>query len=264
MNALRHLTSTDHTSFFGRLLRFPLRIVPSGTVVRIATGLNKGLKWICGSSIQRCWFGTYEFDKQDFVAGIVKPGMTVWDVGANVGFYTLAFSRLVGASGAVFAFEPLAANVAYLLRHIELNSLSNVTVIQAALSDTVDLVGFSATRVSSIGAISERNGSYLLPTLTAENVISRLPKSSPDLIKLDVEGAEAAILCASKDLLDRHSPDILLALHGAVQEQACSKLLTDLGYRLFSLDGVEIKSDGTLMHDEVFATRGPLRSPPQK
>lgn len=123
------------SSFVGWLLRLPLKIIPRGSVVRIRTGLNRGMKWIVGSSTHGCWLGTYESDKQVVLSRFLKPGMTVFDVGANAGFYTLAFSRLVGDRGQVWAFEPYAINVGNLIRHIELNDLNNVNLVQAAVAD---------------------------------------------------------------------------------------------------------------------------------
>jgi FkbM family methyltransferase len=255
VHLLRRLTSSDHTSLLGRLIRLPLKLVPSGWVVRIPTGLNRGRRWICGSSIQRCWFGTYEFEKQDFIARMVKPGMTVWDIGANVGFYTLAFAQLVGPTGQVLAFEPLAANAAFLLRHLELNALTNVKVIQAALSDTADLLGFTATQNSSMGSLAGRDLPYLVPTLTPAAVLVALPGSIPQLLKVDIEGAEGAVLQAFRPILEQHSPDILLALHGPVQEEQCLRLLQDLGYSLFYLNGERVPAAGSLSSDEIFAMR---------
>ena len=252
---LRYLTTTDHNSIVGRIIRFPLRLIPPTTIVRIPSGLNKGFRWICGSSIQRCWFGTYEFDKQDFVARIIKPGMTVWDVGANVGFYTLAFAGLVGKAGKVISYEPLAANVRYLLRHIELNHLRNITVIQAALSDTTELLGFTATSTSSIGTLTSRNHHYLIPTLTPTAIVEAFPAFVPQIIKLDIEGAEATVLTAARSLLQEHSPDILLALHGKTQEERCVELLNELGYNLFYLNGRQVDINHPLSSDEVYASR---------
>ncbi len=256
MKLLRTLTRTDHKSLPGRLLRLPLRLVPSGAVIRIPSGVNKGFRWVCGSSIQRCWFGTYEMEKQDFVARAVRPGMTVWDVGANVGFYTLAFARLVGGAGSVYAFEPMAANVAYLLRHVEMNGLINVKIIQTALGGSDEIVGFSATRASSQGSVTDRGRNYLIPAMTPGNFLKTFPESLPHLIKLDIEGAEGAVLAAAEPLLVEHSPDILLALHGREQEEKCRALLTRIGYRLFYTDGAEVS--GELVSDEIFATRRSL------
>lgn len=252
---LRQLTRTDPTALFGRLLRLPLRLVPRGLVVRIPTGLNRGSRWIVGSAIHRCWLGTYESEKQDFVARLVKPGSTIWDIGANVGFYTLAFARLTGPTGRVLAFEPLAANAAFLLRHLELNAVTNVQLLQVALNGTTDLLGFSATAASAMGTLAGRGLSYLVPALSPAAVLAALPNAGPQLLKLDIEGAEGAVLTAFQPILEQYSPDILLALHGRAQEEQCVRLLRDIGYTLTYLDGQPVVHNRPLSSDEIFATR---------
>ncbi len=94
-------------TFFQKVVRIPLRLIPSKMRIRIRTGANRGLIWIVGSSIHQCWLGIYEAEKQKALSREVKQGMVVWDIGANVGFYTLAFARAVGGKGCVIAFEPL-------------------------------------------------------------------------------------------------------------------------------------------------------------
>ena len=61
--------------------------------------------------------------------------MTVFDIGAHAGYYTLIASKLVGGSGHVVAFEPAPRNLRYLRRHLSLNHVSNVTVLEVAVSD---------------------------------------------------------------------------------------------------------------------------------
>ena len=117
-------STIDNRSLLGKLLRLPLRALPTRMVTRIRRGPVKGLKWVVGSSNHGSRLGTYELDKQDALRKFVKPGMTVYDIGAQVGFYTLFFSRLVGDSGRVYAFEPFAGNIQYLMAHVRMNHLS--------------------------------------------------------------------------------------------------------------------------------------------
>ena len=63
-------------TIFGKLLRLPLRLVPKGTVVRVRGGLNRGMKWVVGSSTHGCWLGTYEMAKQNTIDRFIRPGMT--------------------------------------------------------------------------------------------------------------------------------------------------------------------------------------------
>ena len=139
---LRDWSAIPTNSFVGSILRLPLRLIQKGSVVSVRKGINQGMKWVVGTSIHGCWIGTYELDKQSVVERFVKPGMTVFDIGANAGFYTLAFSRLVGDSGHIYAFEPFAENANNILKHVALNALSNVSLMQMAVSDRQGVVGF--------------------------------------------------------------------------------------------------------------------------
>jgi hypothetical protein len=87
-------SAIDRRSILGRFLRLPLRLLPRGLVITIRRGPAKSMKWLVGSSDHGCWLGTYELDKQQALTQFVRTGMTVYDVGAQAGFYTLFFSRL--------------------------------------------------------------------------------------------------------------------------------------------------------------------------
>ena len=113
------------------------------------------MRWVVGSSTHGCWLGHYELEKQAVVSALVKPGMKVFDVGANAGFYTLAFARLVGNHGHVWAFEPLAENVQNLRRHVALNELANVTIVQAAVSRVAGVANFAVAENNSMGRLAE-------------------------------------------------------------------------------------------------------------
>lgn len=83
----------------GRAVRLPLRLIPKQAGVRILQGPLCGRRWIAGSSNHGCWLGSFEAEKQRKISELVRPGMVCWDVGANVGFYTLLLAELVGAAG---------------------------------------------------------------------------------------------------------------------------------------------------------------------
>ena len=140
---------------FGRFLRLPLRFIPKNLWLPILQGPMKGMRWISGSSNAGCWLGSYELANQEAHQRIIRPGMTVFDIGANVGFYSLFFSRLVGERGQVMAFEPFAENVSYLLRHIRKNNCRNIQVYQTAVSDKIGLAQFFAGSSRSTGTILE-------------------------------------------------------------------------------------------------------------
>jgi FkbM family methyltransferase len=254
LDILKTLTDLSPKSVFGAFIRFPLRLVPRNHVASVRSGINKGAQWIVGSSIHGCWLGTYEHDKQALVLELVQPDMIVWDIGANAGFYTLAFARIVGKSGRVYAFEPFAENANNLLRHVHLNGLENTKVIQAALADQSGLAAFSIGKSNAHGRISGKDTSYMVPTFAADDFIARFPKSLPQLIKIDVEGAETAVLSGAAQLLSTCGPDILLALHGEAQGRECREILHSRGYRIYYLDGSAADA-GPLRSSEIYARK---------
>ncbi len=216
------------------------------------SGINRGMKWIVGSSIHGCWLGTYELEKQSIIKRFVRPGMTVFDIGANVGFYTLAFSRLVGEEGHVWAFEPLAENASNILRHVNLNKLDNVTFLQAAVSDRNGIVGFNIGESNSIGSISQANALYKIPTIALDRLIADGVIPIPDLIKMDVEGAESLVLSGAKELFSRKKTTLFIALHSDDQQRKCAEFLRSSGYEIHLLDGQT--AVGELTSDEIYAT----------
>jgi hypothetical protein len=90
----------------GQILRLPLRAVPKTATFPILSGPARGIKWSTGAGVADFWMGTYETEKAELLVRHVKPGGTAYDVGANVGFYSLLVSRLVGPTGALLHLNP--------------------------------------------------------------------------------------------------------------------------------------------------------------
>ena len=151
-------------SLLGKLARLPLRLIPPGAVVPILQGQLRGARWIVGSGVHGCWLGFYESAKQREIAKRVRRGSDVFDVGAHVGFYTLLFSRLAGTQGRVAAFEPNRANLALLRRHLALNDVANVEVVQAAVTSRSGLTRFASGDSSYTGHTSREGDSTVAAT----------------------------------------------------------------------------------------------------
>jgi FkbM family methyltransferase len=161
--------------------------------------------------------------------------MVCWDVGANVGFYTLLLAELVGPQGKVFAFEPLPHSVDLLRRHVEMNGHRNVRIFPCALADFDGEASFDPGPNPSMGRIAA-SGSLRVPCARADTLLAIGEVEAPDVIKIDVEGAEAAVLRGACQAMERH-PVILLATHGAQVHRECLDLLMAAGYELVSLHG---------------------------
>ena len=243
----------NHRSLAGRILRLPTRALPAGTVMSIRRGPARGMKWISGSAIHGCWLGTYELDKQAALQRFVQPGMTVYDIGAQAGFYTLFFSRLVGDRGRVFAFEPCPYEARFLLDHVRMNKLTNVRVIQAAVSEHAGLVGMTIDRgMTQNRIINGAETALMVPALSLDS----LDLPAPDLIKMDVEGAESAVLSGAQRTLQKAHPVVFVALHSDEQREACATLLGQAGYAIYDLSGAAL--NGSINVDEIYAQPGKL------
>lgn len=229
-----NISKSNFKSPLGKILRFPLKLIPETTVLPILQGPLKGKSWIKGSATNGCWLGTYELDKQFLFSQFVKPGMIIYDVGANVGFYTLLASILTGSNGKVFSFEPLPENISFLKNHLELNKLSNVNVIVKAASNKVSTVKFNLGENRSSGHISEK-GEIKVETISIDEFIKQ-GNPSPNLIKFDIEGAEYEALIGAKELLKNKKPVIFLASHSKELRAKCLKLLTEFGYSVSTID----------------------------
>jgi FkbM family methyltransferase len=216
--------------------------------MRVRRGPARGMKWIAGSSVHGCWLGTYELEKQKSLERFIRPGMTIYDIGAQAGFYTLFFSRLAGDRGKVFAFEPCSYEARFLIDHVRLNNLENVRVVQAAVGETRELLPMSSDRGMCENRLGDDpDATLMVPTISLDD--SGLP--APDLIKMDVEGAEAAVLRGAQGTMREARPVLFVALHGEEQRTACAIILRDAGYSIHDLDGQRLR--GAPLVDEIYA-----------
>jgi FkbM family methyltransferase len=191
-------------TLIGKILRLPLALIPSETEIRILRGPLRGKKWIVGASNHACWAGTYEVDRIRAFARAVFPGATVYDVGANAGIYSLLASLRTGPTGNVYAFEPSQRNLRYLQRHVALNDARNCIVLETAVSNTNGTCRFSVASCESSMARLSPDGDVLVPSITLDTcVYGEKALRPPDVIKIDVEGAEWQVLQGAHRVIRR-------------------------------------------------------------
>lgn len=234
---------------FGKALRFPLRMIPSGTSVPVLRGPMRGKRWIVGASLHRCWFGTYEPTKQELLSSSTRPGDVVYDLGANVGFYSLLASVLVGPHGHVFSFEPVPRNLGFLRRHLELNSVKNCTILDVAVARSNGTAAFDFGVNSHSGHLGKGStDGTVVRTVNLDSLVASGEIKPPNLIKCDVEGAEFDALTGATQTLSQYHPSILLALHGREVADKCRALLASLGYQVKLIEGASLD-----LASEIFA-----------
>lgn len=133
----------------------------------------------------------------------LKPGDVAVDGGANIGFFTLIMSRLVGPTGHVHAVEPDERNLALLRRNLVLNNILNVTLVSGVLGAADgfgDFFAYSDTGAGSTVPSSAQDVSAQVPMWSIDTLVH---DSAPRFIKLDLEGGEPAALLGAKEVLGR-------------------------------------------------------------
>jgi len=190
------------------------------------------MRWVADSGSRGFWLGYWELENQRLFADHLRPGDVVYDIGAHVGLYTLASSVRVQAEGHVYAFEPLPRNLYYLRRHIELNRLSNCTVVDAAVADVSGSRRFDPTIHNSTGHFSSE-GPISVQTITLDEFLSTgSGRRPPNAMKINAEGAEMEVLCGGRTMFAEYAPTLFLSTHSAKLHGECSEFLTSAGYSL--------------------------------
>jgi FkbM family methyltransferase len=197
-----------------------------------------------GSAIY--WRGIHSFAEASILRGIVRPDDVVLDVGANQGELTLIAARQA-RSGRVFAFEPVPEWLALLTENVRMNRLDHVTPVGVALSDresevemfTADDAGSLNEGLSSLRESAQRSRSAgRVRTLPLDVFVQREGLSRVDLVKIDVEGGEAAVIEGGRATLERFHPSLILEWNEPASAEAngLASWLRARGYALFVVD----------------------------
>ena len=191
--------------------------------------------------------GVYETYQTELFAESIQPGMTVIDIGANIGLYTVIAGNRSGPMGRVFAFEPEPHNMDYLKKNIEANTLSaTVTAVADALSnhDGQSLLHLHRTNKGrhSLVDYQDTNDTITVRTTTLDAFLHTHSTERVAVIKIDVEGAEGFVLDGMQQTLRTHHPVLFfeffpLALRASGHDpHAVLSTLADLGYTLYEID----------------------------
>jgi FkbM family methyltransferase len=170
--------------------------------------------------------------------------MVCFDIGANVGFYTLLFWSVTGPEGIVVAFEPLPENFALLGRHVEINGCGNVRIFPYAVADHDGMSRFERGQYNTNGRLSAK-GDLLAQCYRLDTCMAEFNLAMPHVIKIDVEGAEADVLEGAANTIRASKPVIFVATHGEQPHRDCCRILTAAGYDLECLEGgpIELASE---------------------
>jgi FkbM family methyltransferase len=179
--------------------------------------------------------GEFEKAERSYLASLLTEGSVAIDVGANIGMFSLSLAKAVGLTGKVISFEPVVETAKRLQRNAHLNRCTNITVHVVAVGDRegeIEIIASSDAAYSSTQSISKGNGEIReVPMTTLDTVwkSANLPKI--DVIKIDVEGAEAMVARGAVRMLQTCRPVILLEATGRSELSELDALLLPLGFR---------------------------------
>jgi FkbM family methyltransferase len=168
--------------------------------------------------------GWNEYDSVEWCRKLIKSGMTVVDVGAHLGYYTRLFSRLVGPSGTVLAFESHPENFAVLTKNLSGRKHRNVKLFEVALADQEGslplYVSPGSSNHSLLEGFTKAEEVIKVKSKSLDTVLSELGIARVDFVKIDVEGAEPLVLAGMRQTISR-SPHINLLIEYNPAALAC-------------------------------------------
>ena len=196
---------------------------------------------------------TLELSVQQAMRRTLRRGGVFYDIGANVGFFTLLGSRIVGESGRVIAFEPVPSCARAVARNIELNGLAQAEIREVAVGAAdgrARLLVVGEASWSHLESARERHRDVRtevdVTVVSIDGLVAAGTIPPPDVLKIDTEGAEIEIVEGMRETIARHGPTIICELHDTNERFAA--LMDELDYRATNLDGPEPISEAGPIH----------------
>lgn len=219
------------------------RLVAAGSAwirrqdVVISHGVAAGLRFNAAGANPGYALGTSEPLVQGTLRELVKAGQIVYDIGANVGFFTVLLGRLVGSGGAVYAFEPVPETSRSARHNAELNGFAHITVFANAVGRRTGTVQLALRGESTWAKFADEQttGPTLeVPLVAIDDLVSAGTIRPPSLVKIDVEGAELEVIEGMRRTLAAHRSVILCEMHG--KNAAFADLMREVGYDVRPLE----------------------------
>lgn len=236
----------------GRIIRALGGKATSG-VGKIRDGRAAGLLIDASGGNPGYLLGTSDMPEQKIAEELISLGDVVYDIGANLGFYSLLFSNLAGAEGKVYAFEPFPSSAARVRRNVDLNSLQKpIQILEIAVSDSDGTCRLDTSADGDVqhSITRESDQGITVQQATIDSCVNCGKIQPPNFIKMDIEGAELLAFDGAKETLAKHKPAILCEVHwlGPKFLQYFEQELKPLGYSLSNLDGGDVPWDHVRWH----------------
>ena len=234
-----------HIPLVARLQRRVFQMFLSGRefLHTINAGPAKGLVYPISLPLDKAiWTGAYEQTLAQVASTAVNVGDVCYDIGAYRGFFTGVFA-LAGA-GQVIAFEPFAANCNQLQRLVASNPQLPISCENIAIGSEDGIAEFNVMADSSMGKLASSSFQAELPTADMlqvplrkiDSLVSEAKYPPPQIMKIDVEGAEVQVLEGARQTLQVSKPILFIEAHSRNLADACTELLEGIGYRVRVFD----------------------------
>jgi FkbM family methyltransferase len=243
LNWIEWLIKLNSIPNFPRLVRLGLR----NRNLTISEGVGKGLKFNTGVADSEFALGTYELPVQEVLAKYLKPGDIFYDIGANIGFFSVIAAKLVTSCGHVYAFEPVRENAACIRRNIKLNNFSQISVLEKAVSNSVGEGEMLLTlhpgghALSTVCTPPDLKSSFTVELVSIDDLLAQKKLLPPNLVKIDVEGAELNVLKGMKQTIQQFKPIIIYEVDDGNEKslkqksQEIETFISSFGYKIMPL-----------------------------
>jgi len=273
------LKSTARQWFRWYLNRFPLRdgkarlyqafhqaLMPPDRYM--VTEIDPGFRLRCDlqdPEQQKIYFYGHYHERYEarLIRGALSPGENFWDIGANIGYFTLLAAAALNNTGRIVAFEPGQTAFQRLQENIGLNNFRNITAVNLAASNSAGEARlYLATEIADTGANlyqrgEDRTQCEIIQTIPLDIFLNQEQLPPPQFIKIDVEGAELAVLQGATNILSEFSPLLLLEMEektlraAGTDKTAIQNWLSPLGYQ-----GAFLHKGRWFVTDDMNKTRG--------
>ncbi|HEY2584246.1 MAG TPA: FkbM family methyltransferase [Tepidisphaeraceae bacterium] len=221
-------------------------------------GIGRGLKFDSQGGHPGYAMGTSDPEEQAALAQHLKLGQVFYDIGANVGFFTTLAGRIVGPAGRVYGFEPFPGSAAAARANASRNGFDHVEIIDAAVSNFEGEAAFDVSKTITVFRLlkpGESGGgdgkSIRVPVITIDAEVARGRLQPPDMVMIDVEGAELEVLEGMRQTLRARRPTIICEVHWAVPEEFLARfraIAGDDAYDVRTLDGSPMPTGAERFH----------------
>lgn len=186
--------------------------------------------------------GIHEPVVGNFLAASLKPGMTVFDIGSNVGYFAVFSALLVGAHGTVVAIEGDPEVATLLQENADLNRLANIIVVKGVASRVNGTMRFGRGKASGWSGLHSTTADEWIevPSHTVDSLAEQLKLKRMDLVKVDVEGAEGDVILGMARSLLEFGPEILIEVHPGAESPLPALALA--GYQVRCIESGELPS----------------------